>query len=291
MAVSVSDNSGQALFTEVAHGLVIGETADHTTFTQSTYNGSHIVTVASANTYEVGLAYVADDSGLLATTTTQVNDVAHGRSEGDTLSIFGTINFNKGYRIFNVLTDSFEITLGKAFPGTETGTWDTGSLTERSIYIDARDNGDQKESKNLIFVHMNANTVATTIALVDTYQAIDLTGLVQDDSTELWTLIDPIAGVMRYDGHAPFIGSMFMTISAVKTGVLKNYRFAVSVDGAIPVFATAFYAPMEVKTTKVTIPAVKPVSIVSGQTIQLMIAGDGTTDAITITDIILNLSQ
>lgn len=289
-ASTVTDNGGQARFNLTAHGFSVGEIVDHTTFTETPYNGSHVITAVATNTYEVGLAYIVDDSGLTATTTVQVNDVAHGRSEGDSLSVFDTINFNGGYGIFNVQTDSFEISLGRAFVATETGTWDTSSLNEASPYVDARDNGNEKESKNLIFVHMNANAVVTTVASADTYQAVDLTGLIADDTTELWTLIDAADGVMRYDGLGDFIGTMFATIWAIKTTALANYRFALSIDGAIPVFASAFYAPMEVKTSKVGIPMIKPIRISPGQTVQLMIAGDGTTDNLTITDIALNLT-
>jgi hypothetical protein len=201
-AATVSDSGGQALFTSTAHGLVVGEGVDHTTFTEASYNGSFVVTAVTANTYEVGLDFVSTDSGLFATTTTQVNSTAHGLANGQTLSVFDTINFgNGGYTIFNAQTNSFEITLGKAFPSTETGTWDTGSLTEKSKYVHAADNGAQKDSVLRGSAVVGGNTTATTISVANTYYDLNLNSLmVEGSDIELWTLTNSTTGEMRYDG-------------------------------------------------------------------------------------------
>jgi hypothetical protein len=136
---------------------------------------------------------------------------------------------------------------------------------------------------------MNGNTVETVIPVAETYQAIDLTGMVRDASTELWTLIDAVDGVFRYEGLHDFVGTLAATIWAVKSGGTTDFRFAASINGAIPVFLTAFYAPLEVKTTKVQATVLKPISVSPGDTVQLMVAEVVVNDNITITDIAIDI--
>ena len=73
-------------------------------------------------------------------------------------------------------------------------------------------------------------------------------------------------------------------ISGLKSGSTEDYRFTLSINGAIPVFASAAYIPMGVKTSKVQITLALPVTLLQGDTVQVMIAGDGSGDDITITD-------
>ncbi|KKK59134.1 hypothetical protein LCGC14_3037400, partial [marine sediment metagenome] len=49
------------------------------------------------------------------------------------------------------------------------------------------------------------------------------------------------------------------------------------------------YTPMEVKAAKVSQTLVSPVALVRGDTVQLMVAGDGTGDDLTITDLVMNI--
>jgi hypothetical protein len=172
--------------------LSVGELPIHTTFTETTYNTStSVVTeVPSADTYKVGISYVSDDSGLFSTTTCQINDVAHGLLNGCCVSIFGTINFGGGYKIFNVQTDTFEITLGK------TGNWDTSSLNEQSPFVVATDNGDQKDSANIGSFVVGGNATPTTINIKDQFENLNLGGnAVAASDIELWTLTNATTGV------------------------------------------------------------------------------------------------
>ncbi len=141
---------------------------------------------------------------------------------------------------------------------------------------------------NFAFVQMNGNADVTTIALTDTYQAMDVSD-VSVVHNEQWSLTDAAEGILTYDGDIEFAGMLAATISALKTTSIKNYRFAVSINGAIPVFASARYMPMEVKTTKVSIPMIDHVDLFSGDTFQIMVAGDGHSDNITITDAAIHL--
>lgn len=235
-AVSVTNDGGDALFTSVGHGLNVGELPIHTTFTESTYNTStYVVTeVPSADTYKIGIAYVSDDSGLFSTTTCQVNDVGHGRSNGECVSIFGTINFGGGYKIFNAQTDTFEITLGKAFPGSEsTGNWDTSSLDETSAFVVATDNGDQKDSNNRGSLVVGGNAVATTINLQNQFEFLNLGGnAVAAGDIELWTVTNATTGEMRYDGISPVNVDYNGLITAKSLAVSNRFNFRLLKNGS-----------------------------------------------------------
>ena len=71
--------------------------------------------------------------------------------------------------------------------------------------------------------------------------------------------------------------------------VAQIYRFTDSQNGAIPVFATAPYVPVEVKSTQVNATLIAPISVSPGDTIQVMGAGQGTTNSLTITDFFLQM--
>lgn len=234
-AVTVTDNSGDALFNDIAHGLVVGETVVHTTFTEASYNGTFVVTAtADADTYEVGLAFVSTDSGLFETTTTQVNDVGHGLSNGDTLSIFGTVNFGGGYKIFNVQTDTFEITLDKVFPGSETiGTWDTGSLDQSSKFISAMFNGDARDSHSIVDVVIGGNAVATVISTQNTFVDLNLNNSAEVSTvTSRFTLTDPDSGEVRYDGLHPKMFVVRGLVAASSGGGGQRFNFRLLQNGS-----------------------------------------------------------
>ena len=236
-AVTVTNDGGDALFTSTGHGLNVGETAVHTTFSESSYNGDHVVTEITANTYKVGLSYVSDDSGLFETTTCQVNDVGHGLSNGTSLSIFGTINFNGGYKIFNVQTDTFEITLGKAFPGSETtGNWDTGSLegsnSKRSKYVTTSRNGNVPDSKIIGSALVGGNATETVITTQDVFYNLNLNAsMVQASNNELWTLTNSTTGEMRYDGLVNASLNYGGQVAAYSGGVSEIYELQLLKNG------------------------------------------------------------
>lgn len=297
-AVNVTDDSGDALFTSVAHGLVVGELPIHTTFPESSYNTSdQIVTaVPTADTYKIGIDYVSDESGLFATTTCQVNDVAHGRSNGDTLSIFETINFNGGYTVFNSQTDTFEITLGKAFPGSETtGNWDTGSLegsnAKRSKYVNTYRNGAQPDSANIGSFLVGGNTTATDIVLTETYYDLDLDGnAVEASNNELWTLVDTTTGEMRYDGLTPFSATYRGLIATSSAGGTQRFNFQLLKNSSPLPSPDNIDIPLEVKDTIQSSPLLWSVEVEPDDLFRLQVENDDGTSDITIDTLKVEIS-
>ena len=268
-------------------------------FATGTYNDVGFIDVTGTGFFELRsvatglpIGFVIDEMnvGDFSGDTATVTSAAHGQGNGQILSIEDTINFNRGYTIYNALTNTFRIDLPSAFPGVETaGTWNTGSLTQTDKKVDVSQSGQQQDSMNVAFGGMNANAGATTIASADTYQAMDFNTMVLDPTTEGWTLIDPLAGIFRYDGLNPVTGSLIASITVVKSGATRIFRFTDSKNGAIPVFATAAYVPIEVKATQVSGTLIRPISVVPGDTIQVMGAEEGNTDAVTVTDFFIQM--
>lgn len=290
---------GRAEFLLAGNVPEIGERVKLANFTTETsYNQTIIVTLQGAPFIEgkiestgADLLFVGNDTtGDYQSDSALVTSAAHAQSADTPLLITNTINFNAGYSIFDPQTNTFNINLPSAFPGVETtGNWDSGSLTQREKRINVRTSGVNQDSMNVAFGGMNANVGATTIVSADTYQAMDFNTMTQDPNTELWTLIDPTNGIFRYDGFNPVTGFLAATITVVKAGSTEVYRFSVSKNGAIPVFATAEYLPIEVKTTQVSGTLLASVNVDPGDTIQVMGAGAGTTNSVTVTDFRLQM--
>jgi hypothetical protein len=297
-AVTVTDDSGDALFTSNSHGLNDGEIVQHTTFTQTSYNGDYfVVSNATTNTYKVeqgtgNLPYVADDSGLFATTTCQVNDVGHGLSDGECLSIFGTINLGGGYKIFNSQTDTFEISLGKAFPGSEsTGNWDTSSLDEKSPYVTATDNGAQKDSANIGAFVIGGNTAETEIDTQGDFEDLDLgTGASPAGDIEQWTLSNSVTGELRYDGVFPVSATYSGLVSVVSAGAANLFEFRLLKNGSPLPAPDNVDIPIDVGITLQSFAIFWSVEIEPGDLFRIQVANTEGTSNITVDTIKVSVS-
>jgi hypothetical protein len=287
-AVSVTNDGGEALFTSVGHGLNVGELPIHTTFPETTYNTfTAVVTdVPTADTYKVGISYVSDSSGLFATTTCQVNDVAHGLSYGTSLSIMGTINFDAGYKIFNVQTDSFEITLGKVFPGSEsTGGWSTGSLNQKSKYVVALNNGSTPNSKNLGTAVVGGNTEPTEITIQHQFEDLNLdAAMVEAGNIELWKVVNTTTGEIRYDGLFSTSMTYEGLVSAISIGAANRFDFRLlkkPLGGSYSPLPSPDNVdiPMDVNGTLRSMVLLWPIAPTPGDTYKLQVANrDGTSN-------------
>lgn len=291
------DGEGNAEFNVSGTVPVVGQRVVLQNFTTETsYNQTIIVATITASSFTgiiessgLPLEFTNNDtSGDYQSDSVVVTSTAHGRSNADSLLIAATIGYNAGYDIFNALTNTFQI--HAVFATAETvGTWDTGSITQTERRMELSQNGAQAASMNVAFGGMNGNVGATTISSADTYQALDFNTMVQSPISERWTLIDVTNGIFRYDGFNPTTGTFAASITIVKSGSTEVYRFSVAKNGAIPVFATAAHVPVEVKTTQINATLIAPISVVPGDTIQVMGAGEGTTNSVTITDFFLEM--
>lgn len=276
----------------------VSQTVIHTGFTESSYNGTFICTVSGGGVYQleslggVSLEFVSNDTGTFTLNALLIaTDTTSGLSETDIININDTINYNGSHNVFDITVNtSFKVS--DTYISDESPTvakWSSGSLTQKDIKILASGNGKIPNSIRFGFGEMNGNALTTSITDL-TYDFVNVTGMVQSDISEEWVIIDFVEGIFRYDGIEDFSGTVTVIASMVKAGSTANYRIAVSKNSVIPVFATEPYASFEVKTSVVQVSLIRPISASTGDTIQIVVAGDGTADALTISDFLLNIA-
>jgi hypothetical protein len=220
------------------HDYVEGDIITHTGFSEETYNtvdgevhitDSHRYRLwATPGVPDTIISYVSDDSGTGTLEKIRLTSVAHGLSVGDQINITDTISYNGGFEIFATTTDTFDIFA--PFVATETGTWDTGSLTESSKYVTTASNGPQKDSSSVAsgYVNGNAEPIGTIVNNTFTdmvFGATSANAMIVGSNTERFTLIDPINGTYRYDGLNPFDGVITTALTGKSAGGAQEFRF------------------------------------------------------------------
>ena len=268
--------------------LVIGQTiliAD-----EPAYDGVRVITRVAPDQLSVDINVLFSTAGPGTLKKTRVTSVSHGLVRDQTTTIAGTTSYNQTSQILQIVdNDNFDISV--AFVADDaTGTASATSQDEKTPGVVAVLNGKAKNSRTIGVGEMNGNATVTTIALADTYQAIDLSTVVENAISERFTLTDATAGIFTYNGEQTFIGTLTAVPTAIKSGTTEIYRHTVSINGAIPVFASEPYAPMEIANIGASATVIKPVSLEPGDTVQVMAAGDGTSDNLTYTDITIRIS-
>jgi len=268
--------------------LVIGQSVLISNATQGSFNALHTVTRVSDDliSFDIPIVFVTDSTASFNQTV--VAAANHGLVKDQTTTIAGTTNYNGTFNILSIV-DNNSFTIPAVFV-TEAagGTASATSKDQTDIGVVAALNGKAENSRIIGLGQMNGNTDLTSVA-VNAYTALDVTGMAENTVTERFTLTDTDLGEFTYDGDKDITAGIRATVSATKTGSTAEYRFAISVNGATPTFATAPFAPMEVKTTKVQVTIIDSTPMSQTDTIQIMIAGDGTGDDITITDMTLEV--
>jgi len=260
----------------------------------TSYNGTfQIFGVVAGVSFKIRTAFVADDAtGSIASVRIDMTLAAsHGVTAGMSIKSIDSQFYNLFYTVLALTGDV--ITLNDTFIATDTGAIERNvGLDETDPRINARDNGAFSDSISIASGFVNGNTALTAVAAADTYAAINVTGFKVNASTQRFRLIDPIPAVFRHIGKKPFFGSLNATMTAKKTTSQEKYQFALSINGAIPVFATAANIPLEVKTTLLTFPLqFEEVSLNENDTFQIMQAGVGHTDDFTIEDITMGVKD
>jgi len=296
VVTSVTDTGGSATFNHGGTSPLVGATVTISGYTTNTaYNSNFIVSTSLASSFTVQDGYGTDLSfgtgesgGSFVSAGVLVTATAHGLSANQTLRLDTTLStdYDGGFRIYNVMTNSFNV--AATFAATEAGTWDTSGIDESFSEILVTGALINKDSKNQGFGTVNANASSTSIT-DGTYVAANVTGFSEDAVTEGFKLINSTNGIIELTALKDFSGFISGSLSALKTGSTSNYRFAASTNSVVPTFATAAYIPMEVKTTKVNIALEFSVDLSEGDTIQIMVAGDSTSDSLTITDFVIGI--
>jgi len=269
---SVSDSSGVARFNFSAPPtLFVGQEVTISGYVTNTdYNVTGVITATGAGFLEISSVVFGTDEagGSFLSDTVTVTSATHGLSDGQTLLITDTIEYNGGAAIYNAQTNTYQI--NRAFAATETGTWDTGSLDESDPRVDAASNTGQKPSMNIGSVIANDVGVTTTIAAVDTWTDFNLGGLaVAGSNIELWTVVDADTGELRYDGLEPLFGSVIATISAISQGGAQEFHFRAVKNGSpLP---DGVVAAREIGGIQGSLTLLAPVTVVTGNLIRLQV--------------------
>jgi len=285
---------GESLFTtNLAHGLVVGQEIIHTTFADSNYNNTFLVLeVLSATQYRVHALFTATGTGTMASNIIEITSSAHGLAVGDAVNITDSLDSND-YDGPATVIDVFDVNtfqINRTFVATDTGAnWNTDSLDQNAVNTKFGANTGVPDSSSRVGIIMNTNGSLTTV--VDgTYGPIVLTNLLVNPAVAArFRTIDLAAGIFRYVGLDPVTFSANAAFNVVKSGSTEAYRLAASINGVPPVFASAPHISVEVKTTKVQAGGPNLLTLQSGDTIQFMIAGDGTADSLTLTDLSVTL--
>ena len=124
-----------------------------------------------------------------------------------------------------------------------------------------------------------------------TYAAVDVSTLSTNGLTQRVKIIDGVLGIFEITSDQVVDGFMAVNMWHLKSGSDQNYRLAFSLNGAVPVFASAPYAPMGVSTLKAETSTSFPLEgLIKGDQIQLFVAGDGTANDITFTDAVFTIA-
>ena len=254
------------------------------------YNDTYrIFNVVASVSYEIREPFAGDDATGSADSDLIefAVPVSHGIVAGDNIKVVNSNYYNAFYPVLTATATEIEVNgIFISGSGTDTGTIERDvSLDQTDPRVLARLNRGFSDSLALAYGSVNSNTATTTIT-DGTYAAIDVTGFSLDPDSERFRLVDPDENIWQYIGIEPFKGFLTGLIAATKSGSTENYRFAVSVGGVVPTFATAVYTPMEVKTSKVVVPLELNVSLVQNDLFQIMAAGDGSGDDIILTDLV-----
>jgi len=276
---------GEVIMTDVAHGLVEGEFITTSTFADSNYNGLfEVLEIIDADNFRIHTLFTATGTGAWDSAKIDVTSTAHGLVFGDGVQLdTGDFSegYNSGYKVLSSTANNFIV--NQTFGATATGTWNTDSLNQLDGRMKVVGNSGLASSSESLFGTLNGN-VNTTSITSNTYVAMDLTGMVAA-SLARFEATNLSAGVFTYTGLEDFTGALLGNFTISKSGSTETYRIALSIDGAAPVFASAFHYATEVTTTSKQFFGTFPVgNLTTGQTIQVMIAGVGTTNAVTISD-------
>ena len=282
---SVTDSGGVARFNfTVGPTLYVHQQVDMINFvTETSYNQTGIITTVGAGFYEISsIAFTADDTtGDFSSDSVQMFETATTLSNGDTIVIdsVGLTDYDGGATVYNVVTNEFSV--NKTFNFTTSGTWSTGGLDQTDPRVLASGNPRFVSSEYIGSWNFNGASDTTSISS-GTYVDIDMENLSESANSERFKVTETTNGEIEYTGNEPFSGTLLATLHSAATPSEANYRISIAINNATPVFATAAYMPLSLKDVGDSVTVIFPVSVVKGDTIKLQIAGDGTSQNVTI---------
>ncbi|MCP3686571.1 MAG: LamG domain-containing protein [bacterium] len=227
---SVTDSSGVARFNFSAPPtLFVNQEVVISGFTTNTaYNGTYIITATGTNYFEVySIDYGSDETGSFLSNSVTLTDTGTSLSDGDEISLDTNEStaYDTGSYVYNKQTNSVQV--NKTWTATATGTWNSGSLTQDSKYIDAQGNGDEEDSHNSLFAYVNTNTTTTTFSLSNTWYPVELGTVASGVATSRFKYIGD--NTFKITTLSPLMGVFEANLSGIKSGSDKEYDFRINV--------------------------------------------------------------
>ena len=236
---SVTDSAGNARFNFTPGATYfVNQIISLSTFVESTYNGTFIITAAGAGFFETGVAFVAGDTGTVDADAISIDDTGTILNDGDTITLDTDLatDYDGGATVFNQQVNTFEVSRVYNPSGNDpqTGTWSQAGLNQKDARIAAVAQTDNQDSKFIATAFVNNNVTVNPTITNNTFINMAFgtggAGLISGSNIELWKLIDPVIGVFEYLGNEPFDGSLTFDFTVISSGGTVDFRFKWLID-------------------------------------------------------------
>jgi len=225
---------------------------NHVGFAEASYNGKFKVhRVDADNNYQIALFPFQQPVIQTGATTGGTWDREYTlMNSSDTSELrlgFGveiqnsSDSFYDGVHTVHELVANVSFSIQADFQGSTsvTGDFTVKSLDETNIQVDVDRAGAQKSSKTIALGAVNSRATGMseeTAITSNTYTVLNVSGFIGNIVIERFQLTDTTLGIYTYTGQNKFQGFVSGAISAVKSGAEQSYRFAMSLNGGVPLF-------------------------------------------------------
>ncbi|MCP3941099.1 MAG: LamG domain-containing protein, partial [Desulfobacteraceae bacterium] len=208
-------------------------------------NGTYTISNVGSGYFEIdAISYNGADTGSFLSNSITLTDTGTSLVDGNTILIDtdGSADYDGGSYVYNKQTNTVQVNIpeGKTWQATETGTWNTGSLTQDSKYINANGNGDEEDSHNTLFAYVNTNSTTTTFSLANTWYTVELGTVVEGLETSRFKYIGD--NTFKITTLAPLMGVFEANLTGVKTGSDKAYDFRINLTSGTGSFDSVIKA-------------------------------------------------
>ncbi len=251
--------------------------------TNTAYNGTFIITATGSSYFEVSsIAYGSDETGSFLSNSVTLTDTGTTLVDGDTISINtdGSTDYDTGTYVYNKQTNSVQV--NKTWTATATGTWDTGSLTQDSKYINAQGNNELTDSASIASCFSSGNSSNTTTS-TSSYLPLDLGTVTTGQSNSRFKLINTTTGEYEYNGLNTLGCTMHATVSALKSGSSKIYNFRFYKTGGTDAFDNVI-ASRDITSRVGSLTLTTSATLNPGDTFRVEVEAEETANDITVTN-------
>lgn len=228
---SVTDSSGVARFNFTAPPtlFVNQEVVISTFITNTSYNGTFLITATGANFFEVSsIAFGSDETGSFLSNSITLTETSTTLIDGDTIVIKTDMatDYDGGAIVYNQITNSFQI--NRTFTTTHTGVWDTSGIDQTDPRVLAANNPGFIDSKYIATAFVNDNVEANGAIVNNTFTDMVFgtggSALIEGSNIERWKLIDELNGTFEYTGNEPFDGYITFDFTFLSSGGSQDFR-------------------------------------------------------------------